>query len=175
MKMILMTAILGIASLSLVTSCNPDECKDVVCENGGVCSEIDGSCDCAVGYEGLNCETLSRSKFINASGWSASETGSQSGASTFSVDITANSSDDAAVYIQNVWNNFTNDVNATVSGNTITIPRQEPDNDDYFVEGSGTINTTVTPNVITVDYKVTDETVPAAIITDDVNGTWTQK
>ena len=173
--MILMTAILGIASLSLVTSCNTDQCKDVVCENGGVCSDIDGSCDCAAGYEGANCETLSRAKFINTAGWAADETGSSSGQSTFSVEIVANSTNEQAVYVKNVWNTFVNDVNATIDGNTITIPRQEPDNDDYFVEGSGTINTSVTPNVITVSYKVTDETVPATIITDNLTGTWTQK
>jgi len=65
MKMYLMTAILGVASLSMVfTSCNTDECKDVVCQNGGLCQDSDGSCECPVGFEGTNCETYSKVKFL---------------------------------------------------------------------------------------------------------------
>jgi len=177
MKMYLMTAILGVASLSMVfTSCNTDECKDVVCVNSGVCNPDNGNCDCPTGYEGETCEILSRAKFINSAGWLADETGSNSGAvPDFDVEIKANTINDNAVYIENVWDYFSADVDATIDGNVISIPRQEPDSDGFYVEGSGTINTTVTPNVITIDYKVTDETIPATIVTDDVNGTWTQK
>lgn len=54
----------GIFSTTLFVSCNGDKCKDVMCSNGGTCNESDGSCNCAVGYEGENCETLSRAKFL---------------------------------------------------------------------------------------------------------------
>ena len=50
-----------LAGLFLVFSCT-DPCEDVVCENGGTCDE--GTCLCAEGYEGDNCETESRAKYL---------------------------------------------------------------------------------------------------------------
>jgi uncharacterized protein YmfQ (DUF2313 family) len=49
---------------------------------------------------------------------------------------------------------FTNAVKATVSGNTITIASQQPDNDQYYVEGTGTYNTATSK--ITWTYKLTN-------------------
>lgn len=59
-----LTALLTIGAFSAITytSCNKDECKDVVCQNGGTC--VSGTCTCPTGYEGTNCETLSRDKFV---------------------------------------------------------------------------------------------------------------
>lgn len=53
---------IGAFGTVLYTSCNPDPCKDVTCQNGGTCNE--GNCVCPTGYEGTNCETKSRDKFI---------------------------------------------------------------------------------------------------------------
>lgn len=47
----------------LYTSCSKDECKDVVCQNGGTCSE--GNCTCPTGVGGTNCETIYRTTFAN--------------------------------------------------------------------------------------------------------------
>lgn len=59
------SAFLTFAAFGAVTftSCNKDECKDVNC-NTGTCNESDGSCTCPTGFEGANCETLTRSKFV---------------------------------------------------------------------------------------------------------------
>ncbi len=54
----------GIFSTTLFVSCNGDKCKDVACNNGGTCNESDGSCNCAVGFEGENCDTESRTKLF---------------------------------------------------------------------------------------------------------------
>lgn len=43
-------------------ACKKDKCNNVVCHNGGACNN--GSCICLPGYEGTNCEILSRDKFI---------------------------------------------------------------------------------------------------------------
>lgn len=56
--------LLTIGSLALVSSCKDDKCEDVTCQNGGTCNEDDGSCICTTGYEGANCETAQREKFI---------------------------------------------------------------------------------------------------------------
>ena len=66
--MYLMTALLGVATLSMVfTSCTEDNCKDVYCgDNGGLCNPDDGSCDCPVGYEGAACGERSKTKFLGS-------------------------------------------------------------------------------------------------------------
>ncbi len=70
-KNIALSALFTIGAFSAVTytSCNQDDCKDVVCQNGGTCSG--GSCTCPSGYEGSNCETASSAKFIGT--WNVSE------------------------------------------------------------------------------------------------------
>ena len=71
LKSILVASILTVATFSatVFTSCNPDACKDVVCNNGGTCT--DGNCACPVGYEGTLCETASRTKFTKS--WAAAD------------------------------------------------------------------------------------------------------
>ncbi|MCX7606907.1 MAG: calcium-binding EGF-like domain-containing protein, partial [Bacteroidia bacterium] len=58
-------AALAVLSLS---SCKKDPCKDVSCQNGGVC--VDGNCSCPTAWEGSRCEVDVRDKFIGA--WSGS-------------------------------------------------------------------------------------------------------
>jgi hypothetical protein len=72
-KQLAFSAALTISAFGAVfyTSCNKDECKDVVCQNSGTCNADDGSCTCATGYEGNNCETKSIDKFVKQ--WSASD------------------------------------------------------------------------------------------------------
>ena len=130
---------LGAFSAITYTSCNKDECKDVVCQNGGTC--LEGACSCATGYEGTNCETAQRAKFIKS--WAAIDKNITDNSNlTYSALIVAgttitdvNISDFSDEYFMGV-------VKATVSGNTITIATQAPDGDGYTVEGTGAYNTT---------------------------------
>ncbi len=54
---ILLTTLLTCVSFVMITytSCIKDECKDVVCRNGGACNG--GTCNCPSGYSGPFCET----------------------------------------------------------------------------------------------------------------------
>jgi hypothetical protein len=54
---------IGAFSAITYTSCTKDECKDVVCQNGGTCA--DGKCTCTYAFEGTNCETQVRAKYYN--------------------------------------------------------------------------------------------------------------
>jgi hypothetical protein len=178
LKAILLGSVLAFASVTtLVTSCTEDKCKSVVCNNGGACGAETGLCTCKSGFEGATCSTLSRAKFLNAAGYQVVEDGTNSASSTYAVTIAAAGTDSVSVNISNVWGLFTNTVKATISGSTIAIARQQPDNDGYWVEGNGTL----TGNVISMKYKVTNEIVPAAIVTDDFGfatgsaSTWTKK
>lgn len=119
---------------------------------------------CDPGYEGANCATETRAKFIGS--YSASENGSVTGAANFSLTIVNNPTDVTKIRITNFWDNFVNPVNAVVSGNSITIPSQIPDNDGYAVSGTGTINGTT----ITITYVVVNQG-----LTDNVTGTWSRQ
>jgi hypothetical protein len=180
LKSIFLASVLtvGAFATTFFTACNPDACKDVICANAGTCT--DGTCTCPAGYEGTLCETKSNAKFINAAGWQVTEDGTQSTAASYIINITPNGTVANGIYISNVWDNFVGTVNATVNGSTITIPRQAPDSDGFYVEGTGTLNSNLNPVTITVKYKVTDET-GTPIVTDDfglVSGsasTWSKK
>lgn len=65
LKQIALSAFLTVSAFSAVlyTSCSKDECKDVVCQNGGTCA--DGKCTCPTGIGGTNCETIYRTTYSN--------------------------------------------------------------------------------------------------------------
>ncbi len=155
-KQIALGAFLTISAFCAVlyTSCTKDACKGVTCQNGGTCSG--GNCTCVTGYEGTNCETASRTKFVKT--WSASdkEATTTTTIPTYVSAIVAGTTI-TDIKISNFSGLFTNDVIATVSGNTITIASQQPDNDGYYVTtGTGTYDATT--KLITWTYTLKNPT-----------------
>lgn len=148
LKTILLASVatIGIFSSVVFSSCNPDPCKDIVCANGGTCT--DGTCACPAGYEGTLCETLSRDKFIGV--YSGNETCTL-GTDTYSITITANS-DKVKFNIQNLYNQSFTAI-ASASSNSFSIPSQTVGSGVTAV-GSGNI----TGNTITITYTIIDGT-----------------
>jgi hypothetical protein len=179
MKNLFKTFALTLLAAATFSSCEQDPCKDVVCGDQGQC--VEGTCVCNANYEqdaaGL-CNTLQRTKFltvaangdITSATYSVQDQCSLSGTPTYSCIVTAHPTDMSALNIADFWDDaFVASVVATVSGSTLTIARQEPDSDGYFVEGSGSISN----GTITFSYTITDERDPAAIRTDAcTNSTW---
>lgn len=122
-----------IFSFGQITSCTPDKCKGVTCQNGGTCSK--GNCNCATGYEGANCQTKANSKFVATYAGQSICDGTntpeniplEAGVEPFAIIIHLNS---------------LQQINATVSGNSITIPLQTLiyGVESYRFSGSGTLN-----------------------------------
>ncbi len=54
---------IGAFSAITYTACNKDECKDVVCNNGGTC--VDGTCSCPFQYSGSTCQAEVRASYYN--------------------------------------------------------------------------------------------------------------
>jgi hypothetical protein len=164
LKTILLAGVLtaGIFSTAVFTSCNSDACADVVCSNGGSC--VDGTCVCPVGYEGTTCTTESRAKF--AKSWSCND--QKNGTTTpilyTSIIAAGSASNVTTVLISNFSDIFVNSVSATVNGNTITIASQAPDNDGYYVTGTGTL----TNNKINWSYSIKNP----SNVTDSYTGVW---
>lgn len=54
----------SVSTIFFYQSCKTDPCKNKVCNHDGTCSG--DTCKCATGYEGSDCSTISRDKFIKA-------------------------------------------------------------------------------------------------------------
>lgn len=150
-----------------------DSCitQNVTCLNGGTC--VDGSCDCVVGYEGDSCETESRIVFFG--NYFANDVCDSAGTITaYTVDIGTNPANVAGMIITSSFSDdfFVNNINATVTASAaFEIPLQEPDGDDFFVEGSGTIS----GSTLTINYVITERdpnNSNTILDTDACTGTW---
>ena len=163
-KQLVFGAMLTISAFCAVvysSSCNKDKCKDVTCQNGGVCDG--GNCTCLIGYEGTNCETKSRDKFIKS--WTASDL--QTGASAplaYSATIVAGTGSDVTqVIIGNTFSdNFytTGPITATVLDSVITIANQHPDGNKYSLSGAGHIS----GGKITWAYTIKNDSTNATLV-----------
>ncbi|MEX0967925.1 MAG: hypothetical protein WD077_11850 [Bacteroidia bacterium] len=134
-----------------LTGCENDPCEDVVCQNGGLATEVgddDCECDCAAGYEGEECATVSADKFVGMFEGSDDCTGA-----SYPVEITKSGTDETIIRIENLGE-FTcpNDYNveASVDGNTLTIAEQTFCTNIYTLSGSGSIE----GNTLTIEYTV---------------------
>ncbi len=133
-------------------SCNKDRCVTMSCYNGGVCHN--GLCTCSSGYEGVNCSTESRQKFLGnwqQTGGSGTLQGSQFAVS-LTGGLTANS-----INIINFDNGFTQPVTGSVTSSdsliisTQTIQGSVLSGAAYYAGGG----------IIQVNYTVTS---PAGVV-----------
>jgi hypothetical protein len=172
-KLFFLPALILGAVLIFTPSCGDDtDCTDVDCGAYGTCDA--GNCNCDPGYEldtDGKCTVETRSKITG--NYIVNETCSNSGtAAPYNVGI-SNGTTAVDVLMSGFYGpaaqgGFVAPVKATIDGNTITIDRQEPDNDDIFVEGNGTVSITGSSTILTITYKVTDET-GATVVTNQCN------
>ncbi len=113
-------------------SCTKNICASTTCYNGGVCNN--GKCTCATGYEGANCNTASRQKFIYNWDQIGSDTSTTGATQTYALDITTGD-DITSLQIINFDNYFTVPVTANVSSaDMLNIPYQVVQG--YTISGS---------------------------------------
>ncbi len=141
------TIMLALFSITTISSCSTDKCKGVTCQNGGTCN--DGTCSCATGYEGANCQTRVNAKFAGTyTGSTPCEP------NVVAVGITSATASPVIITIEFLETSGTwVEVEATVSGNTITISPQAKNiaGDNYTVDGTGTLNGNSISLTITLD------------------------
>ena len=139
-------SILLIGSTGTFTSCKKDPCKDKNCENGGTCA--DGTCVCAGGYEGEECKTQVRSKFIST--YNVSES-CPSGNFSYQITISTSSSGVDRVLISN-FGGYGAAVNASPSGSQLSVPNQQGDinGKSATFSGSGQLS----GNILTMTYTI---------------------
>jgi len=163
----LLFAMLTVMTVTLFNACEEeDKCKDVVCQHNGVCA--DGVCiNCDAGYEGNLCEIISKGKFKGT--YSVRDSCTSSGISTYSVTIDTLTVGVDKVLITNFWDLFNNPVRASIDVDNITISSQEPDNDGFWVAGTGTKS----GNKININYVITDSTA-SPVDRDSCFSVWTK-
>lgn len=160
---------LGAFTAVTITSCNKDECKDVVCNNGGTC--IAGVCSCPTGYEGVNCDTRTRDRFVGS--WTGQDV-CGSGTYTISLTVGASTSSDIVALVSNPGGFGTGvTITGTVTGpNTLQFTNAN-------VGGGRTLTGTMTfsgtssstnPNNMSFQYTVT----PTVGSADNCTGTYTR-
>lgn len=139
-------SVLLIGSTGTFTSCKKDPCKDKTCNNGGTCD--DGTCLCAAGYEGEECSTQIRSKFLSS--YNVSES-CPSGNFTYTISITTSSQGISQVLISN-FGGYGVSVNATASGSSLNVPTQQVDisGNSATFSGSGQLS----GNILTMTYTI---------------------
>lgn len=130
-----------IAATTLLASCKPDACEDVNCSNG-ICD--DGNCFCDVGFEGANCDTEERQKFIAEY---TAEENCNPGDFDYDISITANPTSISHVTVSNLGD-FNFDIEATVDGTDISI---DSESNGYTVVGSGMLSN----GLLTLEYTLT--------------------
>lgn len=119
-------------------SCKEDPCDFINCAYSGVCERSTQSCICEVGYEGDQCATVSRDKFIENGTYSVTETGTFTPFSRYTAilepGIIINE-----VKITNMRNGVLagENVIATVRNDTMWIAPQV--RNGYRIEGMGII------------------------------------
>ncbi|HRO43093.1 MAG TPA: hypothetical protein PL009_09680 [Flavipsychrobacter sp.] len=145
-KIVMLSALGALTAFTAVTfsSCKEDKCKAIVCAYGGVCT--DGMCLCPSGYEGNQCETITRTRYLGV--WHVTEDGTYSDAAQYSIAVEAGPNI-TELRIRNFRNSFLEDVQAFVKGDSLTIPNQIINNktvrgfgyivDDQFYGANGKI------------------------------------
>jgi hypothetical protein len=133
----------GTFGVTLYSSCSKDKCKDVVCNNGGSCNE--GVCSCPTGYEGANCETLSRAKFVGT--YAGTEICSQ-GTDNYSITLAANS-DALKLTYTNLYNENFTAICTIAATDSFTFAGSQG---TATFSGSGRLST----NTLTVHYTITN-------------------
>lgn len=146
---------LALSTMLFFSACTTDPCKDVVCENDGTCN--DGTCECTAGYEGDDCSTEMRTKFVgtfNVSGNYNCPVSGNTAIAPYNLTISTSSTGVDKVLV----NSGNAALVATVNGTTLTIQSQV--SGSYTYTGSGTI----TGTTLNLTLNEFDPTIPETCV-----------
>ncbi len=136
----------GFLFWSLLTSCVKDNCRDVVCNNEGLC--VDGHCACLSGYEGIQCEKRWHEKFTGT--WYNEELVADSAneITSRSYRLIIRAEDTAGIFIADSLAGFTARVICEISGRyRFNFRVQSYQDSSFYIESGGGLLDTVTGQV----------------------------
>lgn len=129
-----------------------DKCAAISCAYGGHCDN--GKCICPTGYDGTNCEIITREKFLGS--WNVKEKGTITVDREYAVAIER---DEAVNYvlIKNMYNYFATAVRASVVKDTLYIANQQLNGKIVFGKGYIYTDSLGTPNgKLSLRYEIVD-------------------
>jgi hypothetical protein len=112
-----------------------------------------GACKktCQTGYENPNCSIETRAEFENLN-YTVTESMNGDSAYTYPATIIASPNGILRVLLTGVGAGaIVNNVAGIVDSTTLTIPRQAPDSNAHYIQGSGSLN----GNTLTINYTIT--------------------
>jgi hypothetical protein len=129
----------------------------------GACSKL-----CNSGYEGSRCNVLTTAKFEGQ--WGAVDTPGN----IIYLDTIAQGAALGGITLSASFagHHFSHTINASVSEDVLTIPYQQPDSANNFVQGTGTIS--ADHNHISLNYQLISGP-DSARVTSSYGGTWTRQ
>ena len=156
-KTIFLLIFMTLGTSVMFNACKDDDpCDGVECKNGGTCN--DGNCACLTGYEGTDCGTETRSKFVAAytcTNTCFPGTSYSSSASPSSVDV-------SKFIITNMGNVSGLDVVARATGGSIFVIDNQvvTDNggDSWTMSGQGSLVGNIITANVTYVYNPTSNT-----------------
>jgi hypothetical protein len=128
MRKLILSVTSIVFGIFLLINCSKDACKELICQNNGICNE--GVCDCTTYYDGKNCEKEVRENYYGSYPGIATA-GGQASNRTFVVSKHSGG-------IHKFWLDSKIDCNLT-SATDFKIPSQEYEDNGltYQIEGSG--------------------------------------
>lgn len=152
---------LGAFSAVTYTACTKDNCKGVVCNNGGTCSG--GTCVCPAGYSGSDCSTVAV-----FGTWKGSDVCTSGTYSNITITNSPSSTSATTVLIANLGGfGGTVVITGTLNGSTVTFTNQSVGGNRVV---SGTITLT-SATTFTVQYTVA----PQVGASDNCSGSYTKQ
>lgn len=162
-----------IFALSIAASCSKDKGKDPVPTPPApidTTSVDTTSKTCPPGYEGADCKTETRLKYVGT--YHATDQTTSGVTINYIATIELVPGDVTLVKISNLSNSFfTNTVTASCADTvSLKIFSQQPDNDDYGVQGECKLG--ATPNNLNVNYILKEQSSGSVI---NFTGTWVKQ
>ena len=133
-----------------ISSCKR-EIKSFRCPNGATYSG--GQCFCPTGYEGLNCDIMTRTRYLGT--WTVTDSGSTSAPLRYPISIVAANPSPYQISFINFDNSFTEPVTANINGNEIYASGLLVMGKRIFIRGS---------------YDLKTQKITLAYMYNDVNG-----
>lgn len=167
--MLIKTYIIALIALMSLAACKPNPCKEIFCQNGGVCFE--GVCRCPDGYSGDYCEIVDSSAIITHCNpimnclpgtYEVTESCNIQGNKFYYLNISASTQHSNQIVFSNLGGELGPQIQGVLTDLDISMPLQNNGNTTYL--GYGTIDTLSNPIELSLTYQIANDACNANMV-----------